>query len=263
MFQFPGFASCTYEFSAGYSRSCGLPHSEIRGSKVIRTSPRLIAAYHVLHRLSAPRHPPNALKSLDRSHYQCPSLKHCRPNSVIGLQQMAIATAPSSSLLRPEGRKGFSGKHRQKDQLQDLSVGSAVRPCPFPPAKGELNSPNPANQTNLYLLHDVIEPAHEGSDGHLAINGTFMGKLALKVASSSAPHRWWSQTGSNRRPPACKAGALPTELWPPIRCHVQRPGKGQKLSACPACPPTQTTEWWAWVDSNYRPHAYQACALTT
>src|SRR6267154_548877 len=28
------------------------------------------------------------------------------------------------------------------------------------------------------------------------------------------PPIWWSQTGSNRRPPACKAGALPTELWP-------------------------------------------------
>ena len=26
--------------------------------------------------------------------------------------------------------------------------------------------------------------------------------------------KWWSQTGSNRRPPACKAGALPAELWP-------------------------------------------------
>ena len=26
--------------------------------------------------------------------------------------------------------------------------------------------------------------------------------------------RWWRQTGSNRRPPACKAGALPTELSP-------------------------------------------------
>jgi hypothetical protein len=25
---------------------------------------------------------------------------------------------------------------------------------------------------------------------------------------------WWSQTGSNRRPHACKARALPTELWP-------------------------------------------------
>ena len=52
----------------------GFPHSEIRGSKVVRTSPRLIAAYHVLHRLSAPRHPPDTLKALDRSHYRCPPL---------------------------------------------------------------------------------------------------------------------------------------------------------------------------------------------
>jgi hypothetical protein len=27
--------------------------------------------------------------------------------------------------------------------------------------------------------------------------------------------RWWSLSGSNRRPPACKAGALPAELNPP------------------------------------------------
>ena len=39
----------------------GLSHSEIRGSKVICTSPRLIAAYHVLRRLREPRHPPCAL----------------------------------------------------------------------------------------------------------------------------------------------------------------------------------------------------------
>ena len=25
---------------------------------------------------------------------------------------------------------------------------------------------------------------------------------------------WWSRSGSNRRPPECKSGALPTELWP-------------------------------------------------
>jgi hypothetical protein len=25
---------------------------------------------------------------------------------------------------------------------------------------------------------------------------------------------WWRMTGSNRRPPACKAGALPAELIP-------------------------------------------------
>ena len=39
----------------------GLSHSETRGSKAICASPRLIAAYHVLHRLREPRHPPCAL----------------------------------------------------------------------------------------------------------------------------------------------------------------------------------------------------------
>src|SRR5699024_11548310 len=42
-------------------QSIGLSHSEIRGSKVICTYPQLIAAYHVLHRLREPRHPPCAL----------------------------------------------------------------------------------------------------------------------------------------------------------------------------------------------------------
>ena len=39
---------------------------------------------------------------------------------------------------------------------------------------------------------------------------------ALLTANTShvSIQSWWSQTGSNRRPPACKAGALPAELWP-------------------------------------------------
>ena len=44
--------------------SSGFPHSDIRGSMDICSSPRLFAAYHVLHRLSVPRHPPCALYSL-------------------------------------------------------------------------------------------------------------------------------------------------------------------------------------------------------
>ena len=42
----------------------GLPHSEIPGSEPVCGYPRLIAAYHVLHRFSTPRHPPCALTSL-------------------------------------------------------------------------------------------------------------------------------------------------------------------------------------------------------
>jgi hypothetical protein len=36
----------------------------------------------------------------------------------------------------------------------------------------------------------------------------------LPSRSSVRSEGWWSQTGSNRRPHACKARALPAELWP-------------------------------------------------
>ena len=43
--------------------SAGFPHSDISGSMDICSSPKLFAAYHVLHRLSVPRHPPCALNA--------------------------------------------------------------------------------------------------------------------------------------------------------------------------------------------------------
>ena len=42
-----------------------MPHSDIHGSTPARGSPWLFAACHVLHRLLVPRHPPNALLSLE------------------------------------------------------------------------------------------------------------------------------------------------------------------------------------------------------
>ncbi len=69
----------------------------------------------------------------------------------------------------------------------------------------------------------------------------------FRVSQTLPIEDWWRQTGSNRRPPACKAGALPAEL----------------------CPHTETTQvssrqttWWVWLDSNQRPPPYQDGALT-
>ena len=44
----------------------GFPHSDIFGSKLVCSSPKLFAACHVLHRLSVPRHPPFTLSSLTK-----------------------------------------------------------------------------------------------------------------------------------------------------------------------------------------------------
>ena len=66
MFQFRRFPTYTYLIQCMILRYClsVFPHSEISGSQLICSSPKLIAACHVLHRLLMPRHSPCALISL-------------------------------------------------------------------------------------------------------------------------------------------------------------------------------------------------------
>ena len=83
MFQFRRFPSYTYLIQC---RICGLfpqgfPHSEIHGSKLICSSPWLIAACRVLHRLPVPRHSPCALFCLT----SLGSLKNYCGNLLLGL----------------------------------------------------------------------------------------------------------------------------------------------------------------------------------
>ena len=66
MFQFRAFPSYAYFVQRTIPEYCsgGFPHSEISGSTDICSSPKLIAACHVLRRLLMPRHSPCALYSL-------------------------------------------------------------------------------------------------------------------------------------------------------------------------------------------------------
>ena len=66
MFQFRRFPSHTYFIQHAILEYCSsvLPHSDISGSSLICSSPKLFAACHVLHRLLMPRHSPCALISL-------------------------------------------------------------------------------------------------------------------------------------------------------------------------------------------------------
>jgi hypothetical protein len=69
----------------------------------------------------------------------------------------------------------------------------------------------------------------------------------------------WRRPGSNRQPPACKAGALPIELRPRAAfASARNPNRDFVSGFVLRISPND----WARVDSDYRPHAYQACALT-
>ena len=87
MFQFRAFPSYGYLIHRTIPEYCSgvLPHSEISGSRLICSSPKLFAACHVLHRLLMPRHSPCALISLtfpyERSLiHSFGSLELCRSN---------------------------------------------------------------------------------------------------------------------------------------------------------------------------------------
>jgi hypothetical protein len=103
------------------------------------------------------------------------------------------------------------------------------------------------------------------------VDGKEVSTSTRTKASSVRPatRSWWSQSGSNRRPQACKASALPTELWPRyqepkssgLRC-ASPSGALRYLNSPPRGSVHLDARWWAREDSNLRPHAYQACALT-
>ena len=80
MFQFRAFPSYGYLIHRTMTAYCAavLPHSEISGSTLICSSPKLFAACHVLHRLLMPRHSPCALYSLTCVEENCGPL---RPSS--------------------------------------------------------------------------------------------------------------------------------------------------------------------------------------
>ena len=100
----------------------------------------------------------------------------------------------------------------------------------------------PASETSPYRLNEE----HRSRCSSLSLipsTHTFnITNSTIKSAQSDqTTNAWWRMTGSNRRPPACKAGALPAELIPRNRSK---------------------SYWWVKLESNQRPPPYQDGALT-
>ena len=154
----------------------GFPHSDIRGSTIARISPRLIAACHVLHRLLAPRHPPNALLIL---------IIHHRPRA-----------GPNRPRGHPPERPDRHASNRTTAQHRDTQLLTGSQPAR-----------HSTHQFRFTCQTTWITP------GATAPRAGFSGSLPRGLAPRglSPP---WRRSDSNRRPPACKAGALPLSYAP-------------------------------------------------
>ena len=122
-----------------------MPHSGIDGSKPVCGSPSLIAAYHALHRLLAPRHPPCALSSLTIRTRNCHVLtsilklensKDCGQPAAISVNthcECVVGKLPLQSIqLSKSSPSPFRASAREAPEIAGL-----VNPSPAPPGTRE------------------------------------------------------------------------------------------------------------------------------
>ena len=95
-----------------------------RDQRSVSTSPGLIAAAHVLHRLLAPRHPPCALVLLIRKEHVDVAMEFSRCARVD--RARAVYAVPASSLALHEGRTRSTRARSFKAQQRAAWLASAI-----------------------------------------------------------------------------------------------------------------------------------------
>ena len=149
-----------------------------------------------------------ALAGLASAQFQ----RNCRLNRILcGIQFDVIGTK------RPASRDRFEGAVRQTHHMQGIER----------PLRQITNLSAHEVRTNLLFTMSNRTSGEPRSSPQTFIRMTFFTTSLLNTSARSAGssrtatipsglREWWSRTGSNRRHPACKAGALPAELRPLI-----------------------------------------------
>ena len=88
----------------------------------------------------------------------------------------------------------------------------------FATGPAQMQSHNPCQSPTLRQLtltfHHFVKEQPTGPKARSKHTSRSANNSRARSACFCSPEAWWRMTGSNRRPPACKAGALPAELIP-------------------------------------------------
>ena len=202
-----------------------------------------------------PRHPPIALKTLDCSHCQYPS-------SRIRIRKK----------IRDLPEPARNGDWTLKDQLLEIcSMARLGKPIMWLELSIHSRRISKWINPNKSSLYDVKQNRHRTN--HIGSTQT----LANDCILVSTPN---GGAGRDRTDDPLLAKQVLSQLsYGPLLVFLKRRRQlslpwltrhqaRRPLGAC-GCfrirpkPDDCQTRWWAWIDSNYRPHPYQGCALTT
>jgi hypothetical protein len=155
-------------------------------------------------------------KSMDQSPFAAPHGLSQRTTSFIASQRQGIHRMLLRHLIvlmndTPGPRPGVSSRKTSllRTHAEPVRSGTAARAT---------HPGCPVRVLHAFPLHDVKLSGTVARPARTPWRGP-QSPASRETALSGClmPPLWWSQTGSNRRPHACKARALPTELWPLVR----------------------------------------------
>jgi hypothetical protein len=213
----------------------GFPHSDICGSKGARASPQLFAACHVLHRLSVPRHPPNALLALDcvTRHAQTQKPVWMKMHRTAGMkhtfslrialfrnaraQTSHIFSATVIGMNKRHGKSSGQAPSPSHKSIPDLKRLATYSHCHRTKLSAELSARRRRTQ---HLLDDnfprrnsrrpqnPLPPAGNGGADRVRTGDLLLAKQALSQLSYGPGRGWWAREDLNFRPHAYQARAL-------------------------------------------------------
>ena len=249
MFQFRRFPTYAYLIQRRLTEYCsaGFPHSEISGSTVICTSPKLIAACHVLHRLLMPRHSPCALLRL--------TLLSCEQESK--QRKLSWTTTLRQCLLLPllSYSPFYKERSRSGSQAFELCRLRVLRNClcyPFEKFHKSFLFPSVACSSylvTLFSFQGAFPASFETRSKHSILLNACIQSRTISLGPVPDGTRGVPRTSVLAKPKPCRRGnsfapRMSYPLW-------GSPFDGNQMG------------WWAQVDSNHRPHDYQSCALAS
>jgi hypothetical protein len=228
----------------------GLPHSEIHGSTIARISPWLFAACYVLHRLLVPRHPPNALLRLI-SHFPSRTIQPEDRTAQLFKSPDGLGSHHGTSSRRSPGQPGHP-RNSPSDTQRIQKPASAV-----------------AKSSRLSLRTDL----RLQSVGHtlFTCQTTALGphgpKASLRSSHKESPACFTDPNRPVRPAPRLRGMVEADGIEPTTPCLQSRCSPTELRPHLPGAAPREgprwpARSWWAREDLNFRPHAYQARALT-
>ena len=173
----------------------GFPHSGISGSKAACASPKHFVAYHALLRLLPPRHPPCALSSLTSIQSPFPA-RQAREAGIVSRRECLSYLGVSFRLIPL------------------CSCQGPLHGRPVPPAKSYLSRRRGARQHRLCRFSRRRAASASATSPGLTRRFSSGSPPQAPWRLSAQAEGWWRRADSNRRPPACKADALPLSYAP-------------------------------------------------